>query len=169
MGARNLLLLLLAALCGLALGQAPTVDVVLTEESGVYVEVRDALREELGGAAEINVVSAAALEGGYKSDAQIVVTVGLKAFQAAARLTGKAAVLGTLIPRTAYEAVRSGAPDAGARGISAIYIDQPPARQLNLARIVAPGRQKIGFLVSAESAGMLPGFRTAARDQKRSE
>jgi putative ABC transport system substrate-binding protein len=161
-----LLCLALLALVAAATVRAQPIDLILSEEGGVYDEVRDVLRQELGGRAELNVLTAAeASSRGSKSDAQLVITVGVQAFEAAARQPAKSPVLGTLLPRAAYERIVHAA-DAAARPATAIYLDQPAARQLNLVRLVTPGRDMLGFLVSPQSESMLAPFQAAARDQK---
>src|SRR3974390_3381 len=145
---------------------AQTVDLILSEEGGAYSEVKDVLTQQLAGRARWNVLTAAAADQGYKSEAQLVVTVGVKAFQVAAPLAGKTPVLGTLIPRAAYEAAARKDAGPGSRGTSAIYLDQPPARQLNLVRLVAAGREKIGLLVSSDTDPAVAGFRSAAQGRQ---
>jgi len=166
---RLALFALLALLCSLACGRAAAqpLDIVLSEETGVYAEVADVLRQELAGRAEVRVVAASTAARGYKSEAQLVIAVGVQAFETAMKLPSKAPVLGTLVPRTAYERV-IGAAVTAARPSTAIYLDQPAGRQLDLVRIIAPDRQKIGFLASPASADSLGPFQAAARERKMS-
>jgi ABC-type uncharacterized transport system substrate-binding protein len=149
-----------------ASARAETVDVVLTEDSGVYAEVEKVLKEELAGRVTLHVMTAAAIDGGYRSDAQLIVTVGARALQAVRKGGGRSPVIGVLVPRSAYERIVHDGGEPAGSVVSAVYLDQPPERQLNLVRVVASGRQKIGFLVSSESDATMPAFRAAAREQK---
>lgn len=162
-----------AALClGLAgavllgAGRGETVDVVLADDSGIYAEVLGVLKQELAGRASLNVLSAAAVEKGYTSDARLVVTVGVRALQAIRKGGGTTPVIGILIPSAAYGRIVGAGAETPSRAVSAVYLDQPPSRQLNLVRAVASGRHNIGFLVTAESGEALSAFRAAARGQK---
>jgi putative ABC transport system substrate-binding protein len=167
MNPRLLFLRVIALGCGLvcAAASAQTVELILSEDTGVYVEVADVLRHEFAGRVELKVLSAAAAARGDKSDAQLVIAVGVQGFEAAMKVPAKAPVLGTLLPRAAYERVARSA-EAGAHPSTAIYLDQSAGRQLDLVRVLVPDRQKIGFLVSPASAESVAPFRSAARDRK---
>lgn len=85
--------------------------------------------------------------------ADLVVTVGLRA----AELVAKKAVqpvLAAMIPSTLP------AKQLRSRMISAIYLDQPRARQVAFLRAVLPEHTRVGVLHSAENRFDFAGFRT---------
>jgi putative tryptophan/tyrosine transport system substrate-binding protein len=135
-----------------------TVAVVISEETPMYVEIAEHLRRMVDGrnpnVAKIVTVPAQRLATGekgiFKTDFyQYVITVGAHAANLIAKLEVKAPVLNILIPRALYDRL-------SARGItdgqtSAIYLDQPHARQLELARMVLPGKSKLCVLYGPHS------------------
>jgi len=79
--------------------------------------------------------------------ADLIVAAGAPALAAAVQ-HGRP-VLGVLVSRAQFDAVRSQTPQAA---LSAIVLDQPAARHLALARAVLPESRRIGLLFGPESA-----------------
>lgn len=78
----------------------------------------------------------------------LVVAVGVQALQHAASLPGSHSVLGILVPQPAYEKIHA----AAAASVSAIFLDQPPARQMRLLRRLLPHAGKVGLLLGPTSS-----------------
>ncbi|MDS4072205.1 MAG: ABC transporter substrate binding protein [Defluviicoccus sp.] len=154
-------LLLLAMLCAGA--AAADIDVVLGEDSGAYREVAELLRKELAAKATVNIVAPGAAVPGREPD--VVITVGTRAL-AAALESRTAPVVATLVPRLSYERTLRGAKALPGRRVSAVFIDQPYGRQLNLISLVLPGRQRIGVLATAEYEENLKLLVTAAQPRR---
>ena len=144
--------LCLALIAWLARGPAraaDTVAIVLSEPGGAYGEVADALRRELPPG-----VTASEMQDAPPADAaarpRLTIAVGAGACGAAARATG-APVLCTLIPRSAFERIAADTANRN-RALTALYLDQPPSRQIALVRQVLPKAQSIAMLFGPESA-----------------
>ena len=99
---------------------------------------------------ELARMDAAALES-----SELVVTIGLAAAQAVvAREDGLGApppTLSLLIPRQAYERLAVTGETGGERRRSAVFIDQPISRQLDLLRAAVPERTRIGVILGPSS------------------
>lgn len=149
---------------------AESIAVVLSERGGVYAEFFDALNASLSQVPGRKVVRLAGVAApGEKvdeaelADASLVLAVGAGAARAMARSDGTVPVLSVLVPRLAFERILS---ESGRRSrpssFSALYLDQPLSRQLNLLRLALPGRKRVAALLGPESAGMSQRLRAAA-------
>jgi len=90
----------------------------------------------------------------------VIIAVGLKATQAVLESSSDAPLISTLIPEAGFHAAttRAGKPSA-----SAVYLDQPLARQLDLVRATQPGSMRVGVLLGPQSAALLPALQIEAR------
>lgn len=161
-------------LCLMTYGSAAaplSVWVALSDSGGVYAEAAEALRAEVEraypGRVEWRVASAAQLRQD-RSEPQWVVAVGSAAQRAMQEQFADHAapppLLAMLVPRLAFERVADPA-QMRAGLLSAVYLDQPPARQLMLAQLAFPALRSLGILLGAESRGHAAGFEKAAREQ----
>lgn len=167
-------LLIAAFLCLMTYGSraAPvSVWIALSDMGGVYAEAAEALRTEVErvypGRIEWRIASAAQLRQ-TRSEPQWVVAVGGSAQRAMqehfAEDPTPPPLLVMLVPRPAFERLADpGRVRAGQ--VSAVYLDQPPARQLMLAQLAFPGLRSLGILLGAESRGQAASFEKAAREQ----
>lgn len=138
-----------------------TVAVWLSAEGPGYTAMLESFRSELNRQPGIRLVSrapdgeAAELEmrRSWPADLQMVVTVGVQATrQALAAEDLRVPVLAVLLPRVAFEelagAARTRAPG---RRVSAIFIDQPLNRQLELIRLAVPRLSRLVVLAGPAS------------------
>jgi len=145
------------------------VTVVLSEEGGAYAQVTDKLRAVLsqnGGTARLPVKVIALKEGdSLRADpGQLLVAVGTGAMEALAQKNLPQPVLNVLVPRAAYEkTARQSGRLSDPRNFSAIYLDQPWARQFALVRHALPGRTKVGILLSPNSTELATALSAAAK------
>lgn len=160
---------LLLAAATLAIAAPRSVLVVLSENQGAYREAADALVAALQNAPEkgapgkeaavrIVPLSALARETG-QFDAGLIVPVGTLAAQAVAALELPAPVLNTLIPSQVYKTIARARRARDRRVFSAVFLDQPLARQLRLIQLLLPQHKRIGVVLSGEaveSPGTLP-------------
>ena len=73
-------------------------------------------------------------------------------------------MLAILVPRLAFE--RMADPSRVRAGsMSAVFLDQPPARQMQLIRLALPDARSVGVLVSGQSKGHVPAVEAAARER----
>jgi ABC-type uncharacterized transport system substrate-binding protein len=102
---------------------------------------------------------------------KIVITLGLDAARTTVArdreslLPLPAPVLCLLIPRTSFESLVP--PGARAR-ISAVFGDQPLARQLELLRLALPEHRRVGTVLGPSSRGLLPELEKQSRAREMS-
>ena len=149
-------------LCGTTMTTSAQMLVVLSEGYPAYEEVAQEMRERLtsvaNGRLRIDVVQEQGLArfddralNAYK----LVVTIGLSAAQVTAAREDAMPIapltLCLLIQRSSFEQL----PPAPAGGRewrrSAVFSDQPVARQLDLIRIALPGKTHVGVIVQRSS------------------
>ena len=139
---------------GGALAAEPIVWLALSETGGAYAETAEAIRTELqrGGAPRVDLVAKPwrellAIQG---PPPRLIVAIGVGALRGMAELGAPAPLLATLVPRATYVRIAEGAGPA-LRPHSAIWLDQPVARQLNLLQVALSDRRRVGVLLGPES------------------
>lgn len=167
---RTLLLLLLAWAASMAAAHA-SILVVSSESGGAYAQARDALQSELEKAgkprSEVRFQGLGEFQlGGVPESTRLVVALGADAFRAALNRSAGPPVLAALVPRSVYERIVREAPARPAAGISAVFLDQPLGRQLDLLHLAVPEARKVGVLLSPETAGALPSLQSVAAARK---
>ena len=152
---RPLLAVLGLLLAGLAAAAEPPyrIELLLSERNGPYQALAQALRAELPRLSDqphhLEQSLVEAPDRAAIADADLVVTIGSRASQLIHALPTQGQVLHVLVPSTApgFQSVRNQATTHH----SAIYIDQPWQRQLNLIRLALPGMERIGILLGTTS------------------
>jgi len=143
-------------------GAAETVAIVLSEPGGAYAEVAEALRRELPAG-----IAASEMQEVPPADPSVrprlTVAIGTRACGAVARAAGAPAVC-VLIPRAAFERI-TGDPATRNRTLTALYLDQPAARQMALVRQVLPKADTVAMLFGPESAASESPLAAAATRQ----
>ena len=145
---------------------AANLAVVLSDDSAPYQEVYEALHARLEDRDIIvsrifaNAVTGAAI------NARLVVAVGVRAAESVANIGGRSPVLVVLVPREWYQKTgRQRLAGDTRRPVSALYLDQPYARQANLIRLAFPDAKRVGVLVSATQAAVQEEIGVALRSQ----
>jgi hypothetical protein len=140
------------------------VGVILSENSGAYIEFSDALRKSLQDTditlcvADTNSTSPIA--------ANLVIAVGMKAANFAAASNANA-VLNVMIPLSGHRKLLLDYPKRNNSSLfSSIYFDQPIERQLNLIATAFPDRHKLGILFDATSSNELEQLRKNINEYK---
>lgn len=127
------------------------VSVLLSESGDAYADVADAIRGELNGIAEISLRLASESPGPSRAPVAAVVAVGTQACEHSVRNgVPTKTLLCVLVPKAAFERIAAGTGERR-RTLSAIVLDQPPARQLALIRIAMPERRRVAVLVGEQS------------------
>lgn len=159
------LMLSAAALCA-----APSrVLVVLSEDSSAYTEVATALRAALPRELSLKVSQITAVRATLEAElsaepAVCIVTVGTKAATLVNATDTTVPVLHTLVPKLAWERSIQGKPGIpAARRRSAIFLDQPLERQLELIRLVLPSTGKVGVIYGPDSLASAAALEESAR------
>jgi len=138
----------LLLICAASPAQAEplSVTVVLSENSGPYLEFSNALRESL---LKKNITSVV-IENPAKPvpNSGLVIGVGMKAATAVAASSAPA-VLNVLIPKSGHEKLLRDFPQrANSKTYSAIFLDQPMGRQAALIAAALPAKRRVGVLYS---------------------
>lgn len=155
------------ALAWTALAGAGEVAIVMSEDTAVYRTVAEAIQSRLEGAAAVDIVDIPALRNPKRKDLRFLVTIGSQAARAAAASSIEAPLLVTLLPRSAFDrlaAERRRAADH--RPLSALYLDQPIGRQLDLIRLAMPNARRVGVLLGPESGDLYPALQAAALEKQ---
>jgi putative ABC transport system substrate-binding protein len=153
------LLLRLFCLVFFAAGSARAAEVavviVSSERSAAYQETTGALLDELerGGVAGKDAIqiTAAELAKAGEPAPRLYIALGAEAASVLARSEVKAPVLCILLPRLSFERVLRESGRKPSSQFSALYLNQPLGRQLDLVRLALPQARRIGVILGPES------------------
>lgn len=149
------LLFLLSALTGALHASESGVAIVSSERSPAYRDAIEAVAAELARTGEphravweLEVGELATYRGPVP---RVVIALGTEACAQLARGPFSAPVLCTLLPRASFERVlRESGRRAGA-SFTALYLNQPVTRQLDLMRLALPQARRVGVLWGPDS------------------
>ncbi len=134
---------------------ADTIVILTSRTGGGYEEVIKSLQIEIkrmpSPKVNISIVQASESTDLLKlpEDTIGVVTIGLlAASQILVANSGRIPILSLLLPRISYELLTKNTQN---RQVSAIFVDQPLQRQLDLIRTVMPSARKIGVIYGPQS------------------
>lgn len=143
---------------------------LLSEKSGAYLEVAQVIQSGLKDKKSQLVIHVTDVDelarSGIPLQPHLVVAIGVKAAEAAAHLDTHPPVLNLLVPRQSFERIvkLNGNPES--QKISAIYIDQPYGRQLDLISLMFSDQKRIGVLYGPSSKGAINSLANSARQRK---
>jgi ABC-type uncharacterized transport system substrate-binding protein len=119
------------------------VTIVLSEKNGFFEEYSNALDKLLSSA---NISHRVIDATQPVPDSGLVIGVGIKAATALAASDARA-VINVLLTKTGFEKLLRDFPDrAAAPGMTAIYLNQPVKRQIQLVVALLPGKRNVGIL-----------------------
>jgi len=119
----------------------------------VAKEMVSRLKSALPGNFKVRIAPVSADEFQVNAGPQdFIITVGSQAFADAVKKNSDSNLIATLIPRQTYQALLQANPRKNGR-TSAVFIDQPVLRNLELVRIALPGR-KPGILLGSQSGAL---------------
>lgn len=150
------LLLLLACTAGSVRANEAAVLVVSSERSPAYLEAAEAVAGELGRLTtetrrQVVQLTVADLPAYRGAAPRLYVALGADACALLGRTPAPAPVLCALLPRASFERVlRDSGRRAGA-SLSALYLNQPLGRQLDLMRLALPQARRVGVLWGADA------------------
>jgi len=154
----------LAVFAGACAHATVAVVIVSSERSPAYVEAAEALVSELerGGLSRYDMLQLTALEWAAAGPLapKLFIALGTDAANALAKSELRAPMLSTLLPRSSFERVLRKSGRKSSSQFSALYLDQPLSRQLELIRLALPAARRIGVLWGAESQTQAPAFKT---------
>lgn len=148
----------------------PRVLVVLSKPDAPYVAVVDSMRKHLPAreaqteiaVEKIDQFNAAAVQAHPPA---VIVTVGVEAGRRVAQASPATPILHTLLPRSAaLDLLRNGrGGKSGSQRDSAIFLDQPIGRQLDLIRLALPQHTRVAVVLGPATQPLAPELRDAAR------
>jgi len=152
---------LITFLFGLLLGvdlmahASPSVVIVSSERSPAFVEAAETLVSELErlGVSRFDMLQQTALEfqRSGPGSPKLLVALGSQAAQAVAKTKPQSPVLCALLPRNSFEWVLRETGLKSSEQFSALLLDQPLSRQLELIRIALPAAKNVGVLWGPDS------------------
>lgn len=163
-----LLLLMLLVLCVLPAGaddgrtQPPQLLVVLNADDQAHAQAtqlfRDTLPELAGSLRSLDHTSLVRADA---HSASLIVTLGTRALEQTAELAPDVPIIATFLPREGYERVRQAHPQLR---MTAVFLDQPPARQIATLRTALPGIDTIALIASPHSQVLADELARTAHD-----
>ena len=159
--------LLLAAL-GPARAGEPVV-VVISERSASYLEAADALTAELERAGLPRADIAVLTSGEYSAAAvaavppRLLVAVGTGAASLLAAKDSRIPLIATLLPASSFEQIVLATGRKPSATFSAVFLNQPFSRQLDLIRLALPEARRVGVLWGPDSQAQAPALQVATQ------
>lgn len=143
------IILLIACVLMIPIVQAnPTIVVITSSVNPQYTAVANRIRESAPKTLEIQQYPLN--EANFQQlKADLVITVGTDAFRDALKALHDTPILASFLPRRTYaQLIQHQAPQ---RPLSAVFIDHSMARQLHLARLIAPDAKRLGAVFGSSS------------------
>jgi ABC-type uncharacterized transport system substrate-binding protein len=138
-----------------------SIALVLSDRGGMYDEFASSLNEGLSGtnwSVSANVKAEENLQ--LAGQPELIVTVGSEALRKTLGRGDSTPIIATLLPRQNYEKIIAESRRNTGR-ITAIYLDQPPARQAAFLNHLLPGQKRAGMLFSSETRNTASQYRHA--------
>jgi len=161
-------MMLSAAIACLPVQAAQTVTLLLSEPTGIYQEAAQTLQQELARDDVVRIVRVQHVDdrpnltGGPDT---LIVTLGVRALKYALDAPGSAPLFALLVPNLTFEKLIAGRPQASRhRAVSALFIDQPFSRQLQLIRLALPAAKRVGVLVGSATESQAGALKEAGRE-----
>src|SRR6266581_3841669 len=120
--------------------EGPALTILLSDADGIHGEVAETLRRDLekSGTEPAEIVVATVPAPLARVPGRLLLTVGTQALQSALGQDLRAPILAVLLPRQAFERLADHAGRRAAHSVSALFLDQPVVRQLDLIRLALP-------------------------------
>jgi putative tryptophan/tyrosine transport system substrate-binding protein len=143
--------------------------IVSSERSSAYTEASEALLSELERAGlarqEVLQLSADELPTDRLLTPKLIVALGSQAASVLAKTELRVPVLCTLLPRASFERALLAAGRKPSPQFSAIYLDQPLTRQIELIRQALPSARKLGVLWGPDSTSQASVLRALSQSR----
>lgn len=134
---------------------ATEINVLVSEPTGIYQETAASLTQTLN--RDDWKITVSTPERYSANSGDLTVAIGTRALEFALLRPGRP-VLSLLVPRLTYERLAS-----GQHQVSALYLDQPLSRQLQLLGLALPGLKKAGATLGPASQGLQAELQSAAK------
>lgn len=147
---------------------ALTIEVLLSDDSPPYYEVANSFRSRLQQSvphADFVVKDSSQYAAWIRNpDTRLLLCIGVKATQDALESRTNLPILSVLVPKDSFDLLAQNYPLR--RSVTAIYLDQPYARQLAMVRFALPDHTRVGVLLRTEDQQKLEAIEVAAKQQK---
>ena len=157
---------LLAALPWAHAGEA-AVLVVISERSASYLEAADALAAELerGGLprADVALMTSSEFSAAGTVAPRLLVAVGTGAANLLASKDSRIPLIATLLPASSFEQIVLATGRKPSATFSAVFLNQPFSRQLDLIRLALPEARRVGVLWGPGSLTQAPALQVATQ------
>ncbi len=149
--------------CGLPLAaQAAQVPVLIVsgERNAAFTQAADVFTKELERAGvsrgDVQYLTLAEARTSAAKAGQLVLALGVEAATEMAHSETRIPVLCVFVPSTSFELLVRTNPRKAASQFSAIYLNQPLGRQLDLIQLALPHTQRVGVLLGSHSSAQVP-------------
>lgn len=146
----------LGCFAGAGVHAASSVVIVSSERSAAYTEAAQTLLDELdrNGVARRDVLLMASADWPTAAPppARLYVTLGAAAAAALSKSILPAPTLCTLLPRSSFDGVLGSSGRKASAQFSALILDQPVGRQLELIRLALPTVRRVGVLRGSDAS-----------------
>ncbi len=165
-----LLGLLVMGICCIVQANEDRVAILLSGKAGFYQKAAEQLTQTLNDDPsehvsvdifELPSVSAAELD---KGKYRLLVSVGSDAAQYALSRTSGVPLLAIFLPRSGFKKIIAENRRTAGRALSVIYLDQPPSRFVQLAKLLQPSATDIGTVLGPVSGNHLDELKKASKD-----
>jgi len=157
----------LLSLRSTGLGQRPPVLVLISESSPPYQETAVVIQRALGGGGSRPEVAVQVVPlndwPSAASAPRILVALGSAACDRLAATELQTPVLCALLPQESFERVLQQRQRRASPALTALVLNQPPKRQLNLIRLALPAARRVGVLWGPQSLQQANAFRAATQ------
>ena len=146
-----------------AANAAIDVSVILSADGDAYTTIADRIDDRLRGKqlARVRTLPADAVDRLDRANLpDLIVAVGLKATQAVLAANLDVPVISTLIPKVAFDQLVR---PSRRRAVTAVFLDQPIARQLDLIRLALPDKKRVGVVLGPQSQALAESLHAEAR------
>jgi ABC-type uncharacterized transport system substrate-binding protein len=144
---------------GAQAAQVPVL-IVSAQRNAAFTEAAEVFADELerGGFPRSNIqyLTLAEARNSATRAGQLVLALGVEAATEMARSETRVPVLSAFVPSQSFDLIVHTSSRKGASPFSAIYLNQPFGRQLDLIQLALPQRQQIGVLLGSHSTAQIP-------------
>ncbi len=137
----------------------PVINILLSESGGIYQQTADSVARVLARNNRDWTVRPLTLDRYSASGSDLTIAVGTRALETALAVSGNKPVLSLLVPQLTYEKLA-----ASSGLVSALYLDQPLSRQLQLMDLAIPSLKSAGVPLGPASRRFQAGLQRASRD-----
>lgn len=144
---------------------AGNITLLLSANSGPYAEFAASFSDAMETTTRWKILPATKLEATSPSGERpdLIVSAGGEALRQALESSTTIPIIATLLPRQSYEKIVAQSSNRQTR-VTAIFLDQPPARQAAFLRHLLPEQKRIGMLFSSETRNQANQYRQAFKN-----